>query len=248
MRVSRWFVGLAATFAVLGAVISGCGSSSKTSPGVDAASDVTSSGSDASTCAPEALASIPDGGIFAPGCGACVMTMCSSQVAACSADCTCGSTLNMVTTCLAELPPPDAGEADAAAGGGLGAFGAIGSRLGGGGTSALTCFEPLLLSGLGGGGAGGLLGGLLGGAGGGGTTTEGGAGGSATTGVLTCLAMTCGCLGGGMMEGGAPEAGRDATPGTDAAAADGSSGDATAADAPSGDAASTDGNPEAAAP
>ncbi|MGO9839427.1 MAG: hypothetical protein ACLP1X_35050 [Polyangiaceae bacterium] len=244
MRVSRWFVGLAAIFAVAGAVVSGCGSSNKTSPAVDAASEATSSGNDASTCAPEALESIPDGGIFAPGCGACVMTMCSSQVAACSADCTCGSTLNMVTTCLAGLPPPDAGEADAAAGGGLGAFGALGSLLGGG-TGALTCFEPLLLSGLGGGGAGGLLGGLLGGGAGGATTTEGGAGGSATTGVLTCLATTCGCLGGGMMEGGAPEAGRDATLGTDAAASDASSSDGTT-DASSGDAASTDGSPEAA--
>jgi hypothetical protein len=242
MRIPQWFVCLAATATVAGAVASGCGSSSKTSPGVDAASDVTSSGSDASTCMPEALETIPDGGIFAPGCGACVMAMCSSQVAACSADCTCGSTLNTITTCFAELPPADAGESDAAAGGGLGAFGALGSLFGGGGMGALSCLEPLLLSGLAGGGGsgGGLLGGLLGGGGGGllgGAATDGG--GSATTGVLTCLAVTCGCLGGGLMDGGAPDAGRGGAPGADSgadvAAGDGSPSDAANADAPSAD-------------
>jgi hypothetical protein len=177
------------------------------------------------------------------------MTMCSSQVAACGADCTCGSTLNTLTTCLAELPPADAGESDAAAGGGLGAFGALGSLFGDGGIGALSCLEPLLLSGLAGGGGGGLLGGLLGGGGGGllggGARTDGGAGRSATTGVLMCLATTCGCLGGATMDGGAPDDGRGGAPGTDSGA-DVAAGYGIPSDAANADAPSTDGSSEAA--
>ncbi len=235
MRIPQWFVGLTATAAIAGAVASGFGCSSKNSPsGVDSGLDGASSDFDSFVCAPQPLGSIPDGGIFAPGCGACVNAMCMAQVAACSADCTCGSQLNMVNTCLAGLPPQEGGAAGGIAG------------LLSGGTGALTCLLPLAS---GGGGIAGLLGGggggLAGLVGGGGAATEGGAApddaapaGGALGGVLTCLLTTCSCFGSLTMEGGAPEAG--------GGTGDSSSPEAASADAP-GEAASADGSSEAAA-
>ena len=184
MRISRWFVGLAATGAIASALASGCGSSSKSSPSVDSGPDRASSDIDAFVCMPEPLGNIPDSGIFAPGGGPCVTSMCMAQVAACSADCTCGSQLNMVNTCLAGLPPQEGGAA-----------GGLAGLLAGGGTGALTCLSSLA-------------------SGGGGAATEGGAAtddaapaGGALGGVLTCLLTTCSCFGSLTMEGGAPEAG-----------------------------------------
>jgi hypothetical protein len=235
MRISRWFVGLAATGAIASALASGCGSSSKSSPSVDSGPDRASSDIDAFVCMPEPLGNIPDSGIFAPGCGPCVTSMCMAQVAACSADCTCGSQLNMVNTCLAGLPPQEGGAA-----------GGLAGLLAGGGTGALTCLSSLAS---GGGGIAGLLGGggggLAGLLGGGGAATEGGAAtddaapaGGALGGVLTCLLTTCSCFGSLTMEGGAPEAG--------GGAGDSSSPEAASADAPS-EAASADGSSDAAA-
>jgi hypothetical protein len=220
MRLSRWFFGLAATGTISGAIGSGCGSSNKGAPspsdsGSASTPEVTTTApADAFVCMPEALASLPDSGIFTPGCQACVTAMCATDVEACSSDCTCGSTLNQVNTCLATQPAPDGG---AAAG--------IGNIFGGGGLGAAMCFTPLLLGGggiaglLGGGGIAGLLGGFGGALGGGAAPADGGAAdggaasGSPTTKVIACLATTCGCL--GALGGAAAEAGTDAAPAPD---------------------------------
>ena len=243
MRFSQWFVGLAATGAIAGAVASGCSSSSKTSPPADSGPEMSGdSGGDGAVCAPEQLTPIPaDAGGLAPACSSCVMTKCVAAVSECNTDCTCGSNLNPVLMCLEMQSPAEAGAADA---GGAGALGGLGGLFGGGGAGggALTCFEPLALSLLGGGGATGGLGaltGLLGAAGGGGAT-DGAAPattGNATVDVLTCLAMTCGCLGAlPGMEAGAPEAGAGAEAGTGDATGDvGTSGDGAGGDSSSGD-------------
>jgi len=236
MRFSQWFVGLAATSAVAGAVASGCGSSSKSGP-----ADAGNSGEEntVDSCTPtDLMVNAPDSAAGA-ACESCVMTTCKAAVMECNADCTCGATLNMVTSCLAALPPVEAGAADAAAaGGGLG--GALGGLAGGGGTGALTCFLPLASGGIG------AFAGLAAGAMGGGGATDGGAPaltGNGTTDFLTCFAMTCSCLGalptldGGPPDGGTAEAG---------STGDGSSTDAPASDGPSGEASSADSPSEAA--
>jgi hypothetical protein len=181
------------------------------------------SGGDGAVCAPEQLTPIPaDAGGLAPACSSCVMTKCVAAVSECNTDCTCGSNLNPVLMCLEMQSPAEAG---AAAAGGAGALGGLGGLVGGGGAggSALTCFEPLLLSLLGGGGA----------TGGAAPATTG----NATVDVLTCLAMTCGCLGAlPGMEAGAPEAGGGAEAGTGDATGDvGTSGDGAGGDSSSGD-------------
>jgi hypothetical protein len=216
MRLSRWFFGLAATGTISGAIGWGCGSSNKGAPspsdsGAASTPEVTTTPAvDAFVCMPEALAGLPDSGIFTPGCQACVTAMCATEVEACSSDCTCGSTLNQVNTCLGAQPAPDGG---AAAG--------IGNIFGGGGLGAAMCFTPLLSGGggiaglLGGGGLGGLFGGLGGGAAPaeGGAADGGAASGSPTTNVISCLATTCSCL--GAVGGAAAEAGTDAAPAPD---------------------------------
>lgn len=133
MRARQWVVGLSAAGAVLGLAISGCGSNSSTSE-KDASAEA---GDDGNTtpCTPMAVNPSDSG-----ACTICTATMCGKQVAACNADCTCGSTINQVNTCIAGLPPMSA---DAAAG--LGGLTAL--------LPGAMCLAPLV-GGIGGGGGG----------------------------------------------------------------------------------------------
>jgi hypothetical protein len=95
MRASRWFLGISALVMVgAGGIEAGCSSSSSSSPpaGDDASTPVDGSGGDGApaTCHVDAsLTAFAASDAAGAGCAACVQTMCSDGINACSNSCTC---------------------------------------------------------------------------------------------------------------------------------------------------------------
>jgi hypothetical protein len=97
MRASRWFLGISALVVVgAGGIQAGCSSSSSGSPppasGDDASMVSDGSGGDVATpsCHVDAsLTAFAATDAAGAGCAACVQTMCSDAITACSNSCTC---------------------------------------------------------------------------------------------------------------------------------------------------------------
>ncbi len=101
MRASRWLLGISAmSLVAVGGIAAGCSSSSSGTPQPAEDGSTEAAGDDGSTvCHVDAsLAAFASSDAAGAGCAACVQSMCSAGIMACSNSCTCVS----LFSCLAD--------------------------------------------------------------------------------------------------------------------------------------------------